>query len=90
MNTDFKTSFLNDIKKVRDKSLLPKIKQAIFDVERAQSKQDIPELRKLKGGKKNIYYRIKIDNYRIGVTIDDNLVTFVVFLPRKDVYKFFP
>ena len=90
MNTDFKTSFLNDIKKVKDKSLLPKVEQSILDVEKAEKIQDIPELRKLKGDKKRICYRIKIDNYRIGVTIENNMVTFVIFKPRKDIYKFFP
>jgi len=90
MITNFKTSFLSDVKKVKDKTLLPKVKQAILDVEKAESKENIPDLRKLKGGKKGIYYRIKIDHYRIGVTINNNIVTFVVFLPRKDIYKFFP
>jgi len=90
MNTDFKTSFLNDIKKVKDHSLKEKVEQAITDVEKASGKQDIPELRKLKGAKKGIYYRIKIDHYRIGVTIENNMVTFVVFKPRKDIYKHFP
>jgi mRNA interferase RelE/StbE len=90
MNTDFKTSFLNDLKKVKDERLLPKVEQAILDVENAEKIKDIPEIRKLKGSKKGICYRIKINNYRIGVTIENNLVTFVVFKPRKDVYKFFP
>ena len=90
MNTDFKTAFLNDIKKVKDKSLLHKVEQVILDVENAGKIQNIPELRKLKGGKRGIYYRIRIDNYRLGVTIENNIVTFVVFKPRKDIYKFFP
>ena len=90
MNTDFKTSFLHDIKKVKDDSLKEKVRQAIQDVEKTNNKQDIPELRKLKGNKKGIYYRIKIDHYRIGMTIEDSLVTFVIFRPRKDIYKFFP
>jgi len=90
MNIDFKTSFLNDVKKVKNNLLKEKVEQAIKDVEKAKSKQDIPELRKLKGSKKGIYYRIKIDHYRIGATIENNMVTFVVFMPRKDIYKFFP
>jgi len=90
MNADFKTSFLNDIKKVKDKSLLFKVEQSILGVESAESIQDIPELRKLKGNRKGIYYRIKIDNYRIGITIENKMVTFVIFKPRKDIYKFFP
>jgi len=90
MNTDFKTSFLNDVKKVKDQSLKEKVEQAITDVEKAAGKQDIPELRKLKGSKKGIYYRIKIDHYRIGVTIENDMVKFVIFKPRKDIYKHFP
>ena len=90
MNTDFKRSFLNNIKKVRDNTLLYKVEQSILAVEKAEKIQDIPELRKLKGNKKGIYYRIKIDNYRIGITIEGNMVTFVVFKLRKDIYKFFP
>ena len=90
MNIDFKRSFLNDIKKVKDKSLLSKIEQVICNVENAEKIQDIPELRKLKGNKKGIYYRIKINNYRIGVTIENSILTFVVFKPRKDIYTFFP
>ena len=90
MNTDFKTSFLHDVNKVKDQSLKEKVRQAIQDVEKANSKQDIPELRKLKGSKKGIHYRIKINQYRIGVTIENDLVTFVIFKPRKDIYKFFP
>jgi len=90
MNTDFKRSFLNDIKKIKDETLKENIKLLILAVENAKTKNDIPELKKLKGQRKGIYYRIKIDNYRIGVTIENNLITFVVFKPRKDIYKFFP
>ena len=90
MNTDFKKSFLNDLKKVKDKMLLNKIKQVIFSVEAAQTMYDIPELKKLKGSSKGVYYRIKIDNYRIGITIENNEVTFVVLKQRKDIYKLFP
>ena len=90
MKTDFKTSFLSDIKKVKNKSLLLKVEQSILDVENAERIQDIPELRKLRGSRRRIYYRIKIDNHRIGVTIENDMVTFVVFKPRKDIYNFFP
>jgi len=91
MNTDFKTSFLNDVKKVKDQSLKEKVGQSITDVEKANGKQDIPELRKLKGARKGIYYSIKIDHYRIGVTIENEMVTFVVSIInlRSSREKFF-
>ena len=90
MNTDFKKSFLNDVKKITEQSFKLEIEQAIISVENARTKKDIPNLRKLKGNKKGIYYRIKTGNYRIGVAIENNIVTFVVCMHRKDIYKFFP
>jgi len=90
MRTDFKKSFLRDIKKLKDKILLEKIRQAILAVEQAKTMQDIPDLKKLKGSKKGIYYRIHVDNYRIGITIENDVVTFLVFDTRKDIYKYFP
>jgi len=90
MNTDFKKSFLNDIKKIKDQELKEEIRRMILRVETAQTLQVIPGLKKLKGYKRNIYYRITIDNHRMGVTIEGDLVTFVIFRPRKDIYKYFP
>ena len=90
MKTDFKKSFLNDIKKIIDKELLTEIEQSILSVEDAVTMQDIPRLKKLKGNKKGIYYRIKVGNYRIGVAIENETVTFAAFDDRKDIYKYFP
>jgi len=88
MNTDFASSFDNDVKKIIDAVLIEKIHQAIETIENAVSKKDISALKKLKGYK--IFYRIKIGRYRIGVSIEGDLVTFLRFLPRKDFYKYFP
>ena len=90
MNTDFKPRFLRAIKKITDVLLLEVIEQVICSVEEAKTVKDIPELKKLKGYKEGIYYRIKLGDYRIGVTIENDLVTFVVFRHRKDIYKSFP
>ncbi|MDR3309106.1 MAG: type II toxin-antitoxin system RelE/ParE family toxin [Tannerella sp.] len=90
MKDVFKTSFLNDIKRIKDKTVLDKIYQAVACVEKATTLQTISGLKKIKGTKKGIYYRIKMDDYRIGITIEDETVTFVVFAHRKDIYKNFP
>ena len=91
MNTDFKTSFNNHIKKIVDQSLVEQINQAIEAVEKAASKKDIPKLEKLKGFKKGIYYRIRVGgDYRIGVEITDDLVTFAAFGHRSVIYKIYP
>ena len=75
-NTDFRNSFGRDLKKIADRTLKAEIKPSILSVENAMTIGDIPELKKLKGYKKGIYYRIAVGDYRIGVTIEHDMVTF--------------
>ena len=52
--------------------------------------RDIRKLkeRKVKGEKK--FYRIRVGDYRLGVKIEGETVTFIRFLHRKDIYRYFP
>jgi len=88
MKTDPKKSFLHDLKKVANSAIRAGIDRAVSAVIDASDIHDIPKLKKLKGYR--IHYRIRVGNYRIGITIDGDLVTFIRCLPRKDFYKFFP
>lgn len=36
------------------------------------------------------YYRIALGSYRVGIRIVNNAVTFIRFLHRKDIYRYFP
>lgn len=87
MKTEFKDSFAKDLKSVKDKGLLKRVKELIESIEQANSLSDIPNLKKLKGG--GNFYRLRIGDYRIGISFA-NVVVFVRFLDRKDVYKYFP
>ena len=88
MNVRIDKSFEKDIKKVKDKKLLTKIANTIEQVQTAANSDGIKNIKKLKGS--NSYYRIRIGNYRIGVSIEADMVDFIRFLPRKDIYTYFP
>lgn len=88
MKVDFKTSFLRDIKKVKDTDLLKSIDTAIQNAENAVNVNEIKNIKKLTGYK--TYFRIKINDFRIGLNIENETITFVRFLHRKNIYKFFP
>jgi len=90
MNIAKKPSFFRDIKKIVAPALKEQIEQAILSVQEAKTPKDIPELKKVKGDKKGISFRIKVGAFRIGVTIEGDLVTFKAFGHRKDIYKSFP
>lgn len=88
MKVDFKSSFAKDLKRVRDTALKECVKQTIETVEQVKTLQEIKDIKKLRGG--NRYYRIRISDYRIGLIVEGDMVTFVRFLHRKDVYRYFP
>jgi len=88
LNVEFRASFARDLKKIKDEKLTARVRQVIDRVERAQSLQEVENLKKLRGGDR--YYRIRIGDYRIGLAVEENTVTFVRFLHRRDVYRYFP
>jgi mRNA interferase RelE/StbE len=88
MKVDYKKSFLKELKKLKNKGLKTSIYDCIIQVESAENQKQIKDIKKLIGY--NVHYRIKIGDYRIGVKIEDNIVYFVIFEHRKDIYKRFP
>ena len=88
MNIAFRESFARDLRAVRDKKLLQRVKECIEAVEKADSLGDLPNVKKLKAAKS--YFRLKLGDYRIGVALENNTLVFVRFLDRKDIYKYFP
>ena len=81
-------SFEKDVKKIKGKKLFTRIADTIEQVQTAINTDEIKNIKKLKGS--NSYYRIRIGSYRIGISIEGDKVDFIRFLPRKDIYKYFP
>ncbi|MES2701370.1 MAG: type II toxin-antitoxin system RelE/ParE family toxin [Bacteroidota bacterium] len=88
MNVTFSNQFQKQIKKLKNKELASHVEQAILSVMDAPSISYIRNIKKLKGHTNA--YRIKLGDYRLGLYIFDDLVEFICFLHRKDVYKYFP
>lgn len=88
MKVEFKESFARDLKGVKDKSLLKRAGEIIEAVEKAGSPGEISNVKKLKGG--GNYFRLRVGDYRVGITLENDTAIFVRFLNRKDIYKYFP
>ncbi|WP_256973597.1 type II toxin-antitoxin system RelE/ParE family toxin [Nostoc sp. T09] len=48
----------------------------------------ISNIKKLKAD--GNYYRIRVGDYRIGFAEDEDMITFVRVLHRKEIYRYFP
>ena len=88
MNFEFEKAFVKDFQKLKNKVLATAIVEAIKQVSDASNSTEITNLKKLSGYKSA--FRIRIGDYRIGITIEKNIVTFVAFAHRKEIYKRFP
>jgi mRNA interferase RelE/StbE len=88
MKSTFRKSFTRDLRKIKDRALLDRIKEAIDKTQSASDAKEISNLKKLSGG--GNYFRIRVGDYRIGVILEQGTVDFVRCLHRRDLYRFFP
>ncbi len=88
MKVEFKKSFLKDLKTIKNSNLKNSIANCIMEIENSQDLSSIRNLKKLSGY--NNYYRVRINDYRLGLKVEKDVVYFVIIEHRKDIYKVFP
>ncbi|PNW52374.1 UNVERIFIED_CONTAM: plasmid stabilization protein [Euhalothece sp. KZN 001] len=88
MKVTFRKSFEKDLRKLGDRQILAKVKAVIREVEDSQRLEKISNFKKLKT--KGNYYRIRVGDYRIGITVDREVISFVRILHRREIYQKFP
>jgi mRNA interferase RelE/StbE len=88
MKVIFKKSFLKAISKLPDQRLKLKIAGIIENTEKASTLLELKNVSKMKGF--DDIYRIRLGQYRIGIKLEDDILFFVAFAHRKDIYKLFP
>jgi len=84
----FRSSFARDLRKLRDEEMRRRVQQLILLVENASSLDDVPGAKRLQH--QGVYFCVRLGDYRVGIVLDDNTVTFVRFLYRRDIYRYFP
>ena len=88
MKTRFRESFTKDLLKIGEKSVLKRIRDVVEHIERTENIKDIPNLKKLKGT--TGFYRVRVGDFRVGLAVEDDTVTFVRCLHRREIYRYFP
>jgi mRNA interferase RelE/StbE len=85
----FETRFKKDLQKITaNQSLLQLVQQVIDEIKAAPSIHTLQQMKKMSGFSN--FYRIRIRDYRIGLCIQDEQVTFVRCLHRREIYRYFP
>lgn len=87
MKLKIQPSFVRDTKKSPN-HIVTQLGTIFALISAAKKPADIPNLKKLSGYKNA--YRIRIDDYRLGLLLEDDAIVLSRLLSRKDVYKYFP
>lgn len=88
MKVLFRESFLRDLRRIEDQDIQRRIREAVESVEQATSLRDVPNLRRLRS--QGRHYRIRVGDYRLGLTLEGDEVYFVRALHRREIYRYFP
>lgn len=88
---EFETSKQFDklVYKINDQSVKKRLKRIIEKVAIAKNLEEISNITPIVGHPN--YYRIKFGDYRVGISLEDNVVWFLFFGKRdENTYKKFP
>ncbi|RLA08759.1 MAG: hypothetical protein DRQ51_01015 [Gammaproteobacteria bacterium] len=88
MQIRYEKKLLKDIKKLNNDKLKQKLKTIFELFETQNTMETIQNIKKLKSHEN--YYRLKISDYRLGFHYQNNIITIIRILHRKDIYKKFP
>lgn len=88
MRVKFLNGFNKDLSRISDITLAKNVFQCIQLFEKADSLNQIPNIKKLKGHPSA--YRYRKGMYRIGFYFEENTVIFAAIAPRGRIYKKFP
>lgn len=89
MEVKYRQSFLRDLKKLKKQTIYNEIFELVFTtLTNIQTTKEISNLKIIQGYSNR--YRIRINDYRIGIEICDNVVEVVRVLHRREFYRYFP
>lgn len=88
MQVEFKRDFEKGLKQIKDGKLLTKIRDVIEEVENVHNLSEASNIKKIKA--EGDYYRIRVGDYRIGISLTEDIVIFVCIFHRKEIYRYFP
>jgi mRNA interferase RelE/StbE len=88
MKVEFSKKFSKDLDNIRTRTVKQALLRVIDLMENADSLDNIPNTKKLKGHK--TVYRTRVGDYRLGFFYENSTILLGRFVHRKDIYKIFP
>ena len=88
MRVEFTTRFSRDLRQIRSAEVRRQLIEKVEELEGANSLFDVAGVSRLTSTGR--FYRIRIGNYRMGFSVAEDTVVLERFLPRDQIYRYFP
>ena len=88
MEISYDARFNRDMRQIRNATMTCRVEQVIKELKAGSNITEIRGVRKLRA--EGRHYRIRIGNYRLGITMAGDTVILARFLPRSEIYRHFP
>ena len=88
MEIRYGAGFNRDLARIRNPGLSRRIERIIEDLKAASTITGARGVRRMVGAEH--HYRIRIGDYRLGVSVEGDAVTLLRFAHRREIYRVFP
>ena len=88
MNVESTRLFRRDVRQLRSAQVRRRLDQAIQELIEASNITEVTGVKRMTAP--GSHYRIRIGNYRLGITMDGETAVLRRFLPRGEIYQRFP
>ena len=88
MTVEPSRQFSRDVRGLGSAQIRRRLNQVIQELIGAASITEVSGVRRLRA--EGQHYRIRIGDYRLGITVDGETAVLRRFLPRGEIYRYFP
>ena len=88
MEIRYGAGFNRDLARIRNPDLSRRIGHIVEDLKAASTITEVRGVRRITGA--DDHYRIRIGDYRLGVSVEGDAVTLLRFAHRREIYRVFP
>ena len=88
MNVEHSPGLSRDLRQTRSVQLRRRIARKIEELEAVSNITEVTNVVRMMGWEH--HYRIRIGDYRLGVSVEGDVVTLLRFAHRSEIYRYFP
>ena len=88
MKVEATRRFRRDVRGIGSAQIRRRLDQVIQELIEADNITEVPGISRLRA--EGHHYRVRIGDYRLGITMDGETAVLRRFLPRGEIYRYFP